>query len=47
MSQDYCRLAQWRTSDPAQLAAAMEVEKPPKELDGQDDLLALLSDGAA
>jgi hypothetical protein len=45
MSQDYCRLAQWRTNAPGQLAAAMEVEKPPKELDGQDDLLTLLSDG--
>jgi hypothetical protein len=44
MSADYCRLAQWRTTDPGQLAAALEVEKPPKQLDGQDDLLALLGD---
>jgi hypothetical protein len=42
MSADYCRLAQWRTSDPGQLAAALEVQKPAKELDGQDDLLSLL-----
>jgi hypothetical protein len=42
MSADYCRLAEWRTSDPGQLAAALEVQKPAKELDGQDDLLSLL-----
>lgn len=45
MSADYCRLAQWRTSDPEQLAAALQVDKPAKQLDGQDDLLALLADG--
>jgi hypothetical protein len=28
MSADYCRLAQWRTTDPGQRAAAMQVEKP-------------------
>lgn len=38
MSADYCRLARWRTTDPGQVAAAMQVEKPPKEHDGQLDL---------
>jgi site-specific DNA-methyltransferase (cytosine-N4-specific) len=38
MSADYCRLARWRTSDPSQLAAAMQVEKPPIERAGQLDL---------
>ena len=28
MSADYCRLAAWRTTDPGQRAAAMQVEKP-------------------
>ncbi|HET6503709.1 MAG TPA: site-specific DNA-methyltransferase [Amycolatopsis sp.] len=44
-SADYCRLAQWRTTDPAQLAKAMRVEKPPVQMDGQLDLLNL--DGVA
>ncbi len=35
MSADYCRLAEWRTNDPGQLAKAMRVEKPPVEVDGQ------------
>lgn len=35
MSGDYSRLAQWRTTDPGELARAMRVEKPPKEADGQ------------
>jgi DNA modification methylase len=34
MSADYCRLAQWRTNDPDQLAKAMRVDKPPKQVDG-------------
>jgi hypothetical protein len=29
LSADYCRIAQWRTSDPAERARAMEVPKPP------------------
>ena len=37
MSADYCRLAKWRTTDPGQLAAALQVEKPepvhPDQLD--------------
>lgn len=43
LSTDYCRLAQWRTTDPAELARALEVEKPPPVIDGQDDLLGLLA----
>jgi hypothetical protein len=34
-SGDYCRLAQWRTNDPDQLAKASRVDKPPKQIDGQ------------
>jgi site-specific DNA-methyltransferase (cytosine-N4-specific) len=45
MSADYCRLARWRTTDPGQLAAAMQVEKPPAEAPGQQDLFALIGDG--
>lgn len=41
MSSDYCRLAQWRMSDPGQLAAALGVAKPAPEIDGQMDLLAV------
>lgn len=46
MSSDYCRLARWRTTDPGQLAAAMQVEKPapaPQE----ESLMDLLDGGAA
>jgi DNA modification methylase len=39
-SADYCRLARWRTNDPGQLAAALEVERPPKQVDDQLDLFA-------
>lgn len=42
MSADYCRLAKWRTGDSAQLAKAMRVEAPRKEIAGQTDLLAAL-----
>jgi DNA modification methylase len=46
MSADYSRLAAWRTTDPGQRAAALQVDKPPAQLDGQDDLLTLLAGGA-
>jgi DNA modification methylase len=42
-SADYCRIAAWRTTDPAQRAKALGVEKPPIELAGQSDLLTLLA----
>jgi hypothetical protein len=38
LSFDYCRLAQWRCSDPGERARAMNVPKPPKQLDGQGEL---------
>jgi DNA modification methylase len=49
MSADYCRLATWRTNDPAQLAKAARKPFTPsnKPLDGQVDLLDLLDGGAA
>jgi DNA modification methylase len=34
-SADYCRLATWRTTDPGQLAAALEVPKPPVQAEAQ------------
>ena len=34
-SADYCRLAAWRTQDPAERARAMQVPKPPPVPDGQ------------
>jgi DNA modification methylase len=37
-SADYCRLAVWRTSDPAERAKAMCVPKPPPVIDGQVSL---------
>lgn len=40
-SADYCRLAAWRTTDPAQRAAAMQVPKPPPVPDGMEPLFAL------
>jgi DNA modification methylase len=45
LSGDYCRLAQWRTNDPGQRAAALEVPKPPVQVDEQTDLLALFDTG--
>ena len=38
LSADYCRLAAWRTTDPAQRARAMQVPKPPPVPDGQASL---------
>ena len=38
LSHDYSRLARWRTTEPAQRASALQVEKPPVEVDGQADL---------
>ena len=37
-SADYCRLAQWRTADPAERARALGVPKPPPVPQGQMDL---------
>jgi DNA modification methylase len=38
MSWDYSRLAAWRTTDPAQIASAMQVDKPAKPIEGQLDM---------
>ena len=38
LSADYCRLAQWRTTDRGEIARAMCVDKPPVQCDGQDVL---------
>jgi DNA modification methylase len=40
-SADYCRLARWRTSDPAERARAMCVPKPPPVTDGQGSLFTI------
>lgn len=45
-SADYGRLAEWRTTDPGQLAKAMRVEKPAVQLEGQQDLLAELGEAS-
>jgi DNA modification methylase len=37
-SADYCRIAQWRTADPAERARALGVPKPPPVPDGQGSL---------
>lgn len=42
-SADYCRIAAWRTQDPAQRAKALGVEKPPVQMPGQTDLFAELA----
>ena len=39
LSADYCRLAEWRTTDPGERARAMQVEKPTPVIAGQGDLL--------
>ena len=38
LSADYCRLAQWRTTDRGEIAAAMEVDRPEPVADAQLDL---------
>ena len=38
LSHDYSRLAQWRTTDPAERAKALHVDKPPPVLEGQLDM---------
>jgi DNA modification methylase len=37
-SADYCRIAQWRTADPAERARALGVPRPPPVPDGQGSL---------
>jgi DNA modification methylase len=45
LSADYCRLAQWRVTDPGEMARAMQVEKPPPAPEDMDSLLDLLDLG--
>jgi site-specific DNA-methyltransferase (adenine-specific) len=40
MSADYCLLAGWRTSDPGELAAALDVKRPQREPDAQGELFS-------
>lgn len=47
LSHDYCRLAQWRTTDPNERARAMRVDKPPTQVDGQGDLLVAAAEEAS
>jgi hypothetical protein len=47
MSADYCRLAQWRTTDEGEIARAMQVKKPAKQTEGQVSMFDLFADGAA
>lgn len=42
LSHDYSRLARWRTTDPGERAKALRVDKPPAQVDGQQDLFAEL-----
>lgn len=46
-SADYCRLAQWRTTDPAQIAKVLGKPKPPVQADGQQALDFSAVGGAA
>jgi len=41
LSADYCRLARWRTSDPAERARALGVRRPPPVPEGQASLFDL------
>jgi len=47
MSADYCRLAEWRVNDPDQIAKAMRVDKPVKQVDGQVSIFDLDLEGGA
>jgi len=42
MSADYCRLAKWRTTDPGELARALQVGKPAVQVEGQVSMFDLL-----
>lgn len=42
-SADYCRIAQWRTTDPGERARGLEVPKPPPVADDQESLFEVTS----
>ncbi len=43
LSRDYCRLAQWRVTDPGEIARAMQVDKPEPVAEDQLSMLDLLA----
>lgn len=45
-SADYCRIAQWRTTDPGERARAMGVPKPPPANPAQERLFSEVSDAS-
>lgn len=47
LSRDYCRLAQWRLTDPGEAARALGVEKPPAVSEDQSSIFDLLAEEAA
>ena len=47
MSADYCRLAKWRTTDEGELARALQVKKPEKQIEGQVSMFEFIEDGEA
>jgi DNA modification methylase len=44
MSGDYGKLAKWRTEDPVEIAKALDVLRPPAQIEGQRDLMDELRD---
>lgn len=46
LSGDYCRLAGWRTTDPGELARALQVPRPQPTVPEQVDLLSALEDAS-
>jgi hypothetical protein len=46
-SADYCRLARWRTTDPAERARALGVPKPPPVPEGQRSLFDEIEEAAS
>ena len=47
MSADYCRLAEWRVNDPAQLAKVLELERPPYVPESQHALFDMTTGGGS
>jgi hypothetical protein len=43
LSDDYCRLARWRTTDPGERARLLGVDKPPVKVDGQFGLFEVMA----
>jgi hypothetical protein len=43
LSDDYCRLARWRTTDPGERARVLGVDKPPVKVDGQFGLFEVMA----